>query len=243
MPTRTNGRRSPWFYAVPLVALAGGVLFGVSAATSQGTDLRPEQKSLAGVVRDADWRVEKQQRTVGTLQKEVDDLTRKNSNGQAQVIAQKADALAGPAGFTAVTGQTVTVTLNDSKRDISTMPADTDPNWLLVHQQDVQSVVNALWKGGASSMMLMDQRVISTSAVRCVGNTLILQGRVYSPPFTISAMGDPAKLKAALEADPDVSNYRDYVSLVGIGYDVSQGTKTFPAYVGSPQLKFAKGTS
>ena len=31
--------------------------------------------------------------------------------------------------------------------------------------------------------MVMDQRLVSTSAVRCVGNTLILQGRVYSPPF------------------------------------------------------------
>ena len=34
----------------------------------------------------------------------------------------------------------------------------------------------------ASEGNLQDQRVISTSAVRRVGNTLILQGRVYSPP-------------------------------------------------------------
>ena len=44
-------------------------------------------------------------------------------------------------------------------------------------------MVNALWAGGAEAMQIMDQRVISTSAVRCVGNTLILQGRVYSPPY------------------------------------------------------------
>ena len=44
----------------------------------------------------------------------------------------------------------------------------------------------------------MDQRLIATSAVRCVGNTLILQGRVYSPPYRITAIGDPKTLDTAL---------------------------------------------
>ena len=52
-------------------------------------------------------------------------------------------------------------------------------------------MVNALWQGGARGIQVMDQRLISTSAVRCVGNTLILQGRVYSPPYRITAVGDP----------------------------------------------------
>ena len=56
-------------------------------------------------------------------------------------------------------------------------------------------MVNALWSGGAEAMQIMDQRVIATSAVRCVGNTLILQGRVYSPPYTITAIGDPERLR------------------------------------------------
>jgi len=34
-------------------------------------------------------------------------------------------------------------------------------------------VVNALWAGGAEAMTIMGVRVISTSAVRCVGNTLL----------------------------------------------------------------------
>ncbi len=54
----------------------------------------------------------------------------------------------------------------------------------------------------------MDQRSISTSAVRCVGNTLILQGVVCSPPFRITATGDPVRLRAALDASPDIQLYR-----------------------------------
>ena len=56
-------------------------------------------------------------------------------------------------------------------------PNESDNDDLVVHQGDVQAVVNALWAGGAEAMSIMDVRVISTSAVRCVGNTLLLHGR------------------------------------------------------------------
>ena len=48
----------------------------------------------------------------------------------------------------------------------------------------------------------MDQRLIATSAVRCVGNTLLLQGRTYSPPFVITAIGDADAVRAQLAASP-----------------------------------------
>ena len=235
-------RTTPWTIAVPVVAVAAGVMFGLSAASSQGDDLRPEQGDLAGVVRQANWRVENQQRAVDRLQGEIDALA-KSGGGKAAQAAARADAQAKLAGFTPVTGAALSVTLDDSKMDPARLPADGNLNWLVVHQQDVQSVVNALWRGGATAMMIQDQRVISTSAVRCVGNTLLLQGRVYSPPFTIKAIGDRAGMRASLQSDRDVSNYRDYVHLVGLGYDVTETPEqTFPAYVGSPALHYAKGT-
>jgi uncharacterized protein YlxW (UPF0749 family) len=111
----------------------------------------------------------------------------------------------------------------------------------VVHQQDVQSVVNALWAGGAEAMMLQDQRVISTSAVRCVGNTLLLQGRVYSPPYVITAVGDVKGMRQKLDADPSVTIYRQYADLLGLRYDVEdQARLTLPAYAGSLDLVHAR---
>ena len=80
------------------------------------------------------------------------------------------------AGTQPVEGPAVVVELNDAKIPSDQLPEGIGVDDIVVHQQDVQAVVNALWAGGAEAMMLMDQRVISTSAVRCVGNTLILQG-------------------------------------------------------------------
>jgi len=86
----------------------------------------------------------------------------------------------------------------------------------VVHQQDVQGVVDALWAGGASGMTIMNQRVIATTAVRCVGNTLLLHGAVFSPPFVVSAIGDGARLRAALDAAPGVQIFRQYVAAYGL---------------------------
>lgn len=230
-----------WRAVVPVVAMGGGVLFGVSASSSQGGELRPTSSNLAGVVQDASKRVDRQQRGVNGLRGEIQQLTAQHpSNSRLSALTKQSKSLAPAAGLRPVKGKALRVTLTDSTRDVSSLPQDGTTDWLVVHQQDVQGVVNALWRGGATAMMLMDQRVISTSAVRCVGNTLILQGRVYSPPFTITAIGPTKALRQALNRDPAVKNYRAYVDLAGLGYKVEELDGKFPAYGGSLTLRHAK---
>jgi uncharacterized protein YlxW (UPF0749 family) len=122
--------------------------------------------------------------------------------------------------------------MQDAPRDADgNYPDGVDPDDLVVHQQDVQSVVNAMWAGGAEAMMIMDQRVLTTSAVRCIGNTLLLQGRTYSPPFVVTAIGDAARMSAALDAEPGVRLLLQYVDKYKLGYEVSVlDSVTLPAY-------------
>ena len=65
---------------------------------------------------------------------------------------------------------------------------------------------------------MQDQRIIATSAPRCVGNTLLLNGRTYSPPYTITAIGDATAMQASLAAAPLVVLYKQYVVRFGLGY-------------------------
>jgi uncharacterized protein YlxW (UPF0749 family) len=102
-------------------------------------------------------------------------------------------------------------------------------------------VVNALWAGGAEAMMLQDQRVISTSAVRCVGNTLILQGRVYSPPYKVTVIGNVAGMKAAIASSPQIAYYLEYVASLRLGWSVEKFDRIkMPAYTGSLALSHAR---
>ena len=83
----------------------------------------------------------------------------------------------------------------------------------------------------------MEQSVISTSAVRCVGNTLVLHGQVYGPPFVVTAIGDARAMRTALDREPSVALFRRYVEAFGLGYGVEPvGDVGLPAYDGPLDL-------
>lgn len=233
-----------WRAVVPLAALAAGLLFATSATVSRGVDLRPQGTTdLADAASNLNRTVQRRAAAVAALQAEVDRLTRRAAPGNVRLerLTTQAAALAAPVGTTPVTGPAVTVSLDDAHRTAASLPDGFTPDDIVVHQQDVQSVVNALWRGGAEAMMLQDQRVISTSAVRCVGNTLLLQGRVYSPPYVIRAIGDIERMQRELANDAKVAIYRQYVDLLGLGYTVTTEQEvSMPAYEGSLELQHAR---
>ena len=98
--------------------------------------------------------------------------------------------LQGPAGRDPVTGSGVTVTLSDAPESVRE-DSDIDVNYLLVHQQDIQAVVNAMWLGGATAVTIAGQRVITTTGIKCSGNAVRLHGIPYGQPYVISAVGAP----------------------------------------------------
>jgi uncharacterized protein YlxW (UPF0749 family) len=101
-------------------------------------------------------------------------------------------------------------------------------------------VVNALWAGGAEAMTVMDQRVVTTSAVRCIGNTLLLQGRAYSPPFLIAAIGNATRMSNALDAEPGVALFQTFVQKYRLGFQIDRVADVqIPAYAGVVRLTAA----
>ena len=225
---------------VPMTALAAGLLFATSAATSQGSDLRAGRRTqLTDLIGQQQRQVASQEAAAAALRDAVAQAQERAAARNGSVAAQRsaADALSEAAGLTAVRGPGLTVSLNDAPRQSADVPMAASADDLVVHQQDVQAVVNALWAGGAEAMTLMGQRIISTSAVRCVGNTVILHGRVYSPPFVVAAIGREADLRAALDEEPGVQVFRTYVDRYGLGYTVrGKGDQRLPAYDGLLEL-------
>ncbi len=231
-----------WRALAPAVFGLAGLLFATSFQAARGTDLRSD-RGLPGLIDTANRDVAAKSSTIEKLQNELDALTAAAapSDGRIVPLTGTINLLAPHVGTRAVQGPALTVALTDSNRSMANLPPSIRPDDLVVHQQDVQAVVNALWRGGAEAMMIQDQRVIATSAVRCVGNTLILQGRVYSPPYVISAIGKIDALTEALDKDPQVTIYKEWVDAVGLGDRVTtEGKATFPAYSGLVSQSVAK---
>jgi uncharacterized protein YlxW (UPF0749 family) len=232
-----------WRVATPLVGLLSGALFVISAHSSEGTDLRPGRfTDLASMVRYDATQVDALRSHVTDLHGQVGLLSRSIGNKQVRAVNRRAAAMKGPAGLLPQVGPGVTVTLSDAPRETSASSPD-NPNLLLVHQQDIQAVVNAMWKGGAQAITIQGQRVVSTTGIRCIGNAVQLQGVPYSQPYVISAVGDPAALTDAIARDSYLQVYRVDAADpdIAVGWDEQVETRiTAPAYDGLLGLTYAK---
>src|SRR3954469_24380889 len=240
-----GSRRPVWRILVPVIALAAGVLFATSAETAQGTDLRAGRRvELTQLIAAQEKTVVESDRQATALQREVDELEKEAStkDGRVGAVRTQSQALENRVGLRPLRGGGVTVVLDDApRRPDGSLPPNARPDDVIVHQQDVQSVVNALWAGGADGMAVMGQRLIATGAVRCVGNTLLLYGRTYSPPFRVTAVGDPTRLRASLSTEPGVRLYRQAVDYFGLGYEVKDEREvTLPGYDGPVRLGYAE---
>jgi uncharacterized protein YlxW (UPF0749 family) len=197
----------------------------------------PERFRLVGLIN-------REQRTTAALRVEVDRLrhdvddARRTATGQqtgAAALDVQLDALRLHAGLVAVGGKGLRVTLDDST--LKESPSG-NVNDLVIHSQDVQAVVNALWRSGAEAVALNGERLVSTSAVLCVGNTLLLNGTVHSPPFVAVAVGAE---RDRFEADPLVRRLHRDADAFGLRFSVAgQDDARVPAYDGALSLHYAE---
>jgi uncharacterized protein YlxW (UPF0749 family) len=236
-------RRTRWSWGTPVVFLASGALLMVSALNSEGNDLRPERSTdLSSVVSQESHEAEALQQRVAQLHADVQRLTDEvNDPAVDQTLAQVGE-LKGPAGLEPVDGKGITVTLADSPEEVRSTSKQ-PLNLLVVHQQDIQSVVNAMWLGGAKAVTIQGQRVISTTGIKCSGNVVRLHGIPYGQPYVISAVGDQGKLYGAIIASKYLQVYRDQSAQpdVQIGWNLELDDHLrAPGYNGLLDLSYAK---
>jgi uncharacterized protein YlxW (UPF0749 family) len=245
-----SGRSLAWRLGTPAVLILCGALFVVSGINSGGVDLRPGRYTdLPSVAeaerRDYDALLERR----NELDAEVDRLTDEVSGGGLEQLRSDVGRLQDPAGLTPRTGSGVTITLSDAPDELfdaaedAEDPAYPDPNEFIVHQQDIQAVANALWKGGARAVTIAGQRIVTTTGIKCEGSVVTLQGAPYPQPFVIQAVGDPAALTAAVHADPLVSGYRADAAneQIQIGWTFEEESQVeAPAYDGLLDMEYAE---
>jgi uncharacterized protein YlxW (UPF0749 family) len=234
-----------WRSLVVVVAALAGLLFAASAHTARGTELRSAGRDRIALIAARQRDVAALEATAGRLRREVEQETARAAAGNSAVreLTAANDDLGVPVGLSALTGPGLSVALDDAPRVASgeARPGNPAPDDLVVHEQDVLAVINALWAGGADAVSVMGERIVATSTVRCVGNTLLLHGAVYSPPFVVAAIGDPVRLGRALDDSRGVQLFRSYVAAYGLGYHVQHvDPLAMPAYDGALSLGHAQ---
>ena len=232
---RDRGRVSRTVTAA--VCAMAGMMIVISATHAQGTDLRPARNTdLVSLVQSQSRRNAELTRQLTSVRKDVDGLAARGTDQSD--LSPDVSRESRRVGLTAVTGPGVTVILDDAPASVAANGIE--PDLLVVHQQDIQAVVNALWSGGAEAMTIQEQRVISTTAVKCVGNTVVLHGIPYAPPYRIRAIGDQERLHAALASSEPIQIYQQYVAAYGLVFrEKSEERLELPGHEGSLDLTHA----
>lgn len=165
------------------------------------------------------------------------DIYRKDAaskdSGAAALKAELEKALL-VASLTDVVGPGIEITLTDST---DAAPAQTEATDI-VHDSDLRDVVNELWGAGAEAVSINNERIASTTPIRCVGNTIMINDKRCSTPFVIKAIGDKASLDSALNIRGGVL---DVLKLYGIQVNVTKSdTIRIEKFSGRGNYTYAK---
>ena len=216
------------------------------ALDSEGTDLRPGRYTdLAGLVEAEAADYEEVRQDLEAIEDEVDALGGNVRSLRVTRTRGMIEELRDPAGLVPRSGPGVSVTLYDAPGD-NLGPAVEQGykvDRLVVHQQDIQAVVNALWRGGAEAVTVAGQRVITTTGIKCEGPVVQLQGVPHPQPYVVEAVGDPFALTTAIDNDPLVTGYRADAAnpYLEIGFEMeTEDHVEAPAYDGLLDLDYAE---
>lgn len=243
-------RSKRWRLAALVTFGCASALMVTSSLQADGLDLRATSVTdLNTLVQQRRDQVDAKQQRVAELTEEVRQLGVAVDDNRVRTAQREARRMRGPAGFSPVAGEGVRIALDDTPKERAAELLEDPPDLgrtlvgddLVVHQQDIQAVVNALWLGGARAMTLMGQRIVSTTGIKCVGNTVIIKNIPYSPPYVIEAVGDPDELEEAVYSNPRVAAYLADASVLDLGWSLdTEDELELPAYTGSAELRYAE---
>ena len=218
-------------YSLALTAICViiGVIIGVQVNTVKQQRLTTENQRLS----EASIALNQMQAERDALLKQNEKLEKTLKEYQEGNLGGEMEQLLIFAGLTEISGEGVTVTMNDSSSKGSG-----DMNAYLVHAEDLLSVVNELYAAGAKAVSINGQRMVGGSAISCAGSIVMVNGVRVAAPFEIKAVGDAAVMDSALRFPGGVVD-----SLAPWGIEINirkESVVTVPAYTQTALFKEAE---
>lgn len=219
-----------------LVGLLGFVMtvdVRVQQQVEASTAARREE--LAKVVQQRQRRTVALERSVGELRARLDRLTAGSGSAELRAIGERIEALASASGLRAVRGDGLLVTLADAP-DAELEDAD-----FRIQDLDLQLVVNELWAAGAEAIAINGQRLVATSAIRNAGDAVLVNYRVLTTPYRVTAAGDRDALARRFLGTGTAKRFERWRDIYGLGFNVrTVEDVTLPPFGGSVRLRHAE---
>jgi uncharacterized protein YlxW (UPF0749 family) len=171
---------------VAVVMCVVGLLVAVAAVQSS-RNADAEEASREALIS----RIELRKDTAASVQERIDSQRDQNEGLVDQLVSigsaaedaeERRDGLALSAGFVAVSGPGVRVTVDDQPQG--------DPDGR-VRATDLRLLVNGLWQAGAEAISVNGRRLTSLSAIVNSDIAIQVNKGPLSPPYVVQAIGGP----------------------------------------------------
>lgn len=236
--------RQRWQMPVMLASLVLGVVLSLQfrAMSAVSTPQANQRADLIALVKSLEAERNKLSADLSDTRSrlvEIEAALGKGQSVRAELMSQFETARL-QAGLAGMTGPGVVVRMADSPRKPS---GEDDPYFFIVHDVDIQALVNELWAAGAEAITVNDQRIVTRSSIRCVGPTILVNANRLASPYVIKAIGPAADMEGGLRMP---GGYLDSMSpLINNGGEVvvsrMQEVSVVP-YQGSLGYRYAKPT-
>lgn len=173
------------YIPILVVALIFGALLGLqwkSTPARPTAVLGAEQEAGRLAIRRLEAEQEELKERIGQMREALDSY-RRDLAARTEMLREINTELERQkmiAGLLAVQGPGVQVILDDSS--IRSVPASANPSDYLIHEYDLRDVVNLLWLAGSEAIAVNDERIVTTTSIYCVGNTILINDTRLSPP-------------------------------------------------------------
>ncbi len=176
-----------------------------------------------------------------SLREEINKNLENNNVVSQTTTLEKLNAIKKEIGLTEIKGEGFFIELDDSPFIDRTSIKSDEPG--IVYAADIRDIVNLLRANNAEGIAINDQRVIATTSITSVGNSVLVNNSHLAPPFTIFVIGDYESLLMRL-ADPGVlTDLQKRVNENGIKFSIKKSPHVIlPIYNGQFRLKFIQRT-
>jgi len=242
----TLAGRAPRRLGAPLVLIFPALLFGLLVSLQWRTQQERSELTVRynAPLLDAANSLQNEQ---NTLKAQLADLRAQLDAIQVGAASQstasrdlqaRIEELRSAAGLTERTGDGVVLTLDDAR---STSPAQTtNVDKSICHSTDLTDIVNTAWRGGAQAIAINGERVVGSTSVYCVGSTIMVNGTLMSPPFSVLVIGPQNEVLAAYDDPNELRDIKQRRDVYGLGFRVTRTTAVkVPPYGGALNVHYA----
>lgn len=220
------------------VGLSVGVLFALQFQAPQTRVLNPVspfialQNSKTSLTTDQTDLKNSISAIRNDISKQQDSL--KSTKRSTKDIVEQVEELKITAGLTQLKQKGLVITLADSQSKDVTIDS-------IVHAADLRDLVNVLWSVRAQAIAINDQRIVSTSSIDSIVNTILVNNTKIANPFIIKVVGDQSKIKQALKSGDNLKDIIRRQKSNGLIYNVEVSPEvTIAAFDGGFAIKHAK---